>query len=40
MVTPKEVDSFIGSMANVLAGGLNAALHEKIDQENFGSYTH
>lgn len=40
MVTPKEVDVFIEDMANVIAGGLNAALHEQINQENFGSYTH
>ncbi|NUK30872.1 GPR endopeptidase [Parageobacillus sp. VR-IP] len=40
MVTPKEVDMFIGDMANLLASGLNAALHEQIDQHNTGSYTH
>ncbi|KHF31256.1 Germination protease precursor [Anoxybacillus sp. BCO1] len=36
MVTPKEVDVFIEEMANILAGGLNAALHHRIDQENVG----
>ena len=40
MVTPKEVDMFIEDMANLLASGLNAALHEQIDQHNTGSYTH
>lgn len=40
MVTPKEVDIFIEDMANVLAGGLNAALHGQVDQQNSGSYTH
>nr|WP_062050019.1 GPR endopeptidase [Bacillus sp. JCM 19034] len=40
MVTPKEVDVFIDDMANVLAQGLNAALHEHINQQNVGGYTH
>ncbi|MBM7645816.1 spore protease [Scopulibacillus daqui] len=40
MVTPKEVDTFIEDMANVLAGGLNTALHSQIDQDNLGHYTH
>ncbi|WP_027407861.1 GPR endopeptidase [Anoxybacteroides tepidamans] len=40
MVTPKEVDTFIEDMANLLASGLNAALHNQIDQSNTGSYTH
>ncbi|WP_090775860.1 GPR endopeptidase [Shouchella lonarensis] len=39
MVTPKEIDVFIEDMAHVVAGGLNAALHGKIDQENVGAYT-
>ena len=34
MVTPKEVDTFIEDMANVIASGLNAALHHQIDQDN------
>ena len=33
MVTPKEVDTFIEDMANVIASGLNAALHHQIDQD-------
>ncbi|EIT85234.1 germination protease [Fictibacillus macauensis ZFHKF-1] len=40
MVTPKEVDTFIEDMANVLAGGLNTALHRQVDQENSSLYTH
>ncbi len=40
MVTPKEVDAFIEDMGNVLAQGLNAALHGDINQDNVGSYTH
>ncbi|MDF0728552.1 GPR endopeptidase [Cytobacillus sp. S13-E01] len=40
MVTPKEVDVFIEDMANVIAGGLNAALHNEVDEDNYGSYTH
>ena len=39
MVTPK-VDTFIEDMANVIASGLNAALHHQIDQDNTGAYTH
>jgi spore protease len=40
MVTPKEVDTFIEDMSNILASGLNAALHTNINQDNVGSYTH
>lgn len=40
MVTPKEVDVFIEDMANVIAGGLNAALHGEIGQDELGAYTH
>ena len=40
MVTPKEVDVFIEDMANVIAAGLNAALHGEVDQDNVGMYTH
>ncbi|TLS39344.1 GPR endopeptidase [Pseudalkalibacillus caeni] len=40
MVTPKEVDVFIEEMANVISGGLNAALHGEVNQDNSGSYTH
>lgn len=39
MVTPKEVDVFIEDMANVIANGLNASLHSRIDDESAGFYT-
>lgn len=39
MVTPKEVDVFIEDMANLVANGLNAALHKTVDQNNTGYYT-
>src|SRR5699024_1926798 len=31
IVTPKEVDSFMEDMADLISKGINAALHEKID---------
>ncbi len=34
MVTPKEVDVFIEDMANLIAGGLNSALHQSVNREN------
>jgi spore protease len=40
MVTPKEVDTFVGDIANVLANGLNVALHDAITMEDAGSFTH
>lgn len=40
IVTPKEVDEFVEDMANVIANGLNAALHEMIDRTNVSAYTH
>jgi len=39
MVTPKEVDVFIEDMSNLIASGLNAALHHSVDQSNAGFYT-
>ncbi|MFB5662123.1 GPR endopeptidase [Alteribacillus sp. HJP-4] len=39
MVTPKEVDVFMEDMANVVAEGLNAALHGSVNQQNTGTYT-
>lgn len=39
MVTPKEVDVFIGDTANLVANALNAALHEAIDQSDAGFKT-
>jgi len=39
LVTPKEVDSFIEDIANIIASGLNAALHEAVTMDNTGAYT-
>jgi len=39
LVTPKEVDQFMEDMANVVASGLNAALHEAIGTDNVAAYT-
>ncbi len=39
MVTPKEVDVFIEDMANLIAAGLNAALHVSVDQNDAGFKT-
>jgi len=39
MVTPKEVDGFMIDMASVIAGGINAALHENVDVDNLSEYT-
>ncbi|MEK3890666.1 GPR endopeptidase [Bacillus sp. FSL K6-3431] len=39
MVTPKEVDVFIEDMANLLAAGLNAALHSSVDKSDTGFKT-
>ncbi|TCS83752.1 GPR endopeptidase [Tepidibacillus fermentans] len=39
MVTPKEVDIFIEDMAEILANGLNMALHSAVNEENIASYT-
>jgi len=40
LVTPKEIDQFIEDIANVIASGLNAALHGAIDVNNVSAYTH
>jgi spore protease len=40
IVTPKEVDTFVEDMGNIIANGLNAALHAKIDMSNVSAYTH
>ncbi|UUZ85472.1 GPR endopeptidase [Paenibacillus sp. P26] len=40
LVTPKEVDQFIEDIANIIASGLNAALHEAVDVNNVAAYTH
>ncbi|MBA4542657.1 GPR endopeptidase [Thermoactinomyces daqus] len=38
IVTPKEVDSFIGNMAKLIANGLNCALHEAVTMKNVASH--
>ncbi|GAB6990695.1 GPR endopeptidase [Paenibacillus pini] len=40
IVTPKEIDEFIEDIANIVASGLNAALHDAVDPGNVGAYTH
>lgn len=40
LVTTKDVDEFIEDIANIIANGLNASLHEAIDQNNVSAYTH
>lgn len=40
IVTPKEIDEFIEDIANIIASGLNRALHPAIDAENVNAYTH
>ncbi|WP_028610348.1 GPR endopeptidase [Paenibacillus harenae] len=40
LVTPKEIDEFIEDIANVIASGLNASLHEAVDTDNVAAYTH
>lgn len=40
IVTPKEVDTFIEDIGNVIANGLNSALHEAVDLKNVEAYTH
>ncbi|BBI34764.1 germination protease [Cohnella abietis] len=40
LVTPKEIDKFMEDIANVIASGLNAALHEAVDTDNVAAYTH
>jgi len=40
LVTPKDVDKFMEDIANVIASGLNAALHEAVNTDNVAAYTH
>ncbi|NIK67502.1 MULTISPECIES: GPR endopeptidase [unclassified Paenibacillus] len=40
LVTPKEIDEFIEDIANIIASGLNASLHEAVDTDNVAAYTH
>ena len=40
LVTPKEIDQFIEDIANIIASGLNAALHDAVGVDNVAAYTH
>ncbi|GAB2703784.1 GPR endopeptidase [Paenibacillus thermoaerophilus] len=40
LVTPKDIDQFVEDIANIIASGLNAALHEAVDSGNVAAYTH
>jgi spore protease len=40
LVTPKEIDQFIEDIANLIASGLNASLHDAVSVENVAAYTH
>ncbi|WP_274365786.1 GPR endopeptidase [Paenibacillus thermotolerans] len=40
LVTPKDIDQFIEDIANIIASGLNASLHEAVDANNVSAYTH
>ncbi|MFC5471625.1 GPR endopeptidase [Cohnella suwonensis] len=40
LVTPKDIDKFMEDIANIIASGLNAALHEAVDTDNVAAYTH
>ncbi|MDD4601790.1 Germination protease [bioreactor metagenome] len=40
MVTPKEVDRLIADVADVVAGGINQAMHPTIDYKNIHMYLH
>ncbi len=40
MVTPKEVDRLIADIADVVAGGINQAMHPAIDYANIHQYLH
>lgn len=40
LVTTKEIDEFIEDIANVIATGLNASLHDAVGLDNVAAYTH
>ncbi|CAM2833667.1 GPR endopeptidase [Paenibacillus sediminis] len=40
IVTPKEIDEFVEDIANIIASGLNGALHEAVNGDNVAAYTH
>ena len=38
MVTPKDVDAVIESLAKIIANGINIALHEGISMDDINKY--
>jgi spore protease len=38
IVTPKEVDDFVGNIAKLVANGVNCALHEAVTLDNITSH--
>lgn len=40
IVTPKEVDDFIGDIAKLIATGVNCSLHEAVTMENVVTHLH
>ncbi|OYD07645.1 GPR endopeptidase [Paludifilum halophilum] len=38
IVTPKEVDAFVGDMGKLVADGINCALHQAVTPENVSSH--
>jgi len=40
MVTPKDIDTMIEDVARLIAGGINAAMHPAIENEEAGKYLH
>jgi len=40
LVTPKDIDKFMEDIANIIASGLNAALHDAVNTDNVAAYTH
>ncbi|MGI6096870.1 MAG: GPR endopeptidase [Dethiobacteria bacterium] len=40
IVTPKEIDTLIEDISLVISGGINAALHPKVEAKDAGKYLH
>ena len=38
MVTPKEIDSIVEDISDVIADGLNISLHEGIEMDDTGRF--
>jgi spore protease len=38
-VTPKEVDSVVDTLADIISSGINMALHPSIDVKNVHKYS-